>query len=232
MGRILNKALYVSVRGPQSVAVLSKLGVKNVFEFKDPAINLFKDISGGNQKSKKIAVNFADIGDRIYGRNELSLKENCYNFIKELLLDNWDVNLYSTTGTDLNYMLNDLGLREFKSINIFKGYENINKSLDFLKNMDLLVGQRLHSIVFATCVGTPFFALAYEPKTFDFLESVKLEKYGVRVDDLDLSHSMKSIRYLYDNLNVVSEEIKIKLKEAYSQQSINFNRIKKIIDEN
>lgn len=229
--KFLNKTKFLSVRGPRSVDLLKSWGIQNVYEFKDPAISLFRKTIKNKTKSKKIALNFADIGDRIYGRNPKVLIEKIYEFVEELVLNNWNIYLYPTTSSDLSYMLNVIGLKNFTNIQLFENYTDAEKSLDFLESIDLFVGQRLHGVIFSACVSTPFYALGYEPKIFDFLESVNLASLCTKVDEVEVSDVLNKIKDIYTNLDSNQNEIYKQMQIAFNHQNECVNMLKNIINE-
>ncbi|WP_341720190.1 polysaccharide pyruvyl transferase family protein [Micromonospora sp. FIMYZ51] len=52
-----------------------------------------------------------------------------------------------------------------------------------LKDIDLLVAQKLHAVVGAACVATPSIALEYRPKCRDFQESVGTGRWTLRTSE-------------------------------------------------
>ncbi len=117
----LNLSKFVSVRGPYSKLELESWGVRNpVHIFHDPVISFTSEKFVFKKKEKKIGLNFANIGDRIYGGNKETIKSFALAIVEKLLEDNWQIYLYPTTKSDLNYMLYDIGLSKFKSIKSYK----------------------------------------------------------------------------------------------------------------
>ena len=52
--------------------------------------------------------------------------------------------------------------------------------LSIIGNMDVLVGVRLHSLIYATIMGVPLIGVSYDPKCTAFLNSVGLDKLCTR----------------------------------------------------
>jgi polysaccharide pyruvyl transferase WcaK-like protein len=218
--KTLITSLYLSVRGPRSLATLNKWGLENVVEFKDPALSLFRSNKIIKKpRSKKIAINFANIGERIYGGNSKKLKTIYFDFVELLIINKWEVYLYPTTYYDLDYMLNDIGLSSLKGIEKFHSYNNIN----------LYVGERLHGVLFSACVSTPFFGLAYQPKTLDFLDSINLTEFCEKVDRIELFSLFDKINEIYKDKISVQNLIFNNMKLATTIQSREIEKIKKIL---
>jgi polysaccharide pyruvyl transferase WcaK-like protein len=65
------------------------------------------------------------------------------------------------------------------------GYEDLDETSRLLASADLVIGERLHSVVLAAAVGTPFVAVEYRPKLRDFARSVGRDDAVVRTDEID-----------------------------------------------
>ena len=228
--KTLNTSSYLSVRGPHSLSTLNKWGLENVVEFKDPALCLFRSKKNIKKlRSKKIAINFANIGERIYGGNSKKLKTIYFDFVELLIINKWEVYLYPTTYYDLDYMLNDIGLSSLKGIKKFRFYNNINLSLNFLESVDLYVGERLHGVLFSACVSTPFLGLAYQPKTLDFLDSINLTEFCEKVDRIELFSLFNKVNEIYKDKISVQNLIFNNMKLATTIQSREIEKIKHIL---
>lgn len=216
---LLEQAIFVSVRGIRSKQILESWEIgKKVNIFHDPAIWFTRKHFITKSKQKKIGLNFADIGDRIFGRDKEVIKKFALNFVFELQKQGWQIYLYPTTSSDLQYMLQAIGLGESSNIHIYSNYRNHKESLDFLESMDVFLGQRLHSIIFAATVGTPFYALEYEPKTSDFLETLNLLDHSCQIDQIKVDLVLERIKNIYRNLDKEQEILRQKITEAKEDQ--------------
>ena len=106
---------------------------------------------------------------------------------------------------------------------------NINLSLNFLESVDLYVGERLHGVLFSACVSTPFFGLAYQPKTLDFLDSINLTEFCEKVDRIELFSLFDKINEIYKDKISVQNLIFNNMKLATTIQSREIEKIKKIL---
>lgn len=204
----LDASSYLSVRGVLSKRQLEKWGVsKEIFIFNDPAIYFTRKEIKTKSKAKKIALNFAYIGTKIYGKNPNFVEKFAKSITEKLLNENWTVFLYPTTISDLDYMLNTIGLKDFRQIKSYENYDDIENSLDFIESMDIFLGQRLHSIIFAANTFTPFHAIEYEPKTSDFLLTTGFENHASRTDSLDVEFVLNKINDLYNSID--SEQLRM-----------------------
>lgn len=218
--KLLNESFYISVRGQLSRLELNSWGVKVPIKIlHDPGVWYVRERLIPKPKIKKIGLNFANIGNRVFGGSQEEISKFAYAFVKKLLFNNWEVYLYPTTNKDMSYMLKEIGLSDFKELKTYNDYSDINHSLDFLESLDLFVGQRLHSIIFAACVFTPFHALEYEPKTSDFLLTSGFdENYKTRVDDLAVEKIYKVIEDLYENQEKEQQKLFSKMSKVKNDQ--------------
>ena len=63
-------------------------------------------------------------------------------------------------------------------------YEGIPERFKRVRECDVFVGHKTHSVVFALLCGTPVVALAYHPKTLDFMTQFGLSEFCVSEADL------------------------------------------------
>lgn len=215
----LDKCNFVSVRGILSQKHLQKWEVRNeVNLFHDPAIFYAREVLIPKSKNRKIGINFAFIGHKIYGEKPQLVEQFAKGIVTSLLKEGWNVYLYPTTKSDLEYMLQTIGLNEFEGIHSYENYTDIENSLNFIETMDVFLGQRLHSVIFAANTYTPFHAIEYEPKTSDFLLTTGFENYSTRTDSLNIEDMMERINDLYSSIQVEQLKIYNLVQEAKRQQ--------------
>lgn len=200
----LNKCDFIAVRGILSQSFLknSEWNVKKEVEIlHDPALFYANREIKLKVKSRKIGINICDIVGRIYGKDAKKVEEFVNLLISKLINEGWDVYLYPTTSSDINYMKAIISKELLQNIKIYANYSNLKSSLSFFDTIDLFVGERLHSIIFSSITYTPFHAIEYESKTSDYLLTLGLRDYSTRTNELNLLRFMDRINYLYDNIH-------------------------------
>jgi len=82
-----------------------------------------------------------------------------------------------------------------------------------LSECDVVLGMRLHALIFAACSGVPAVALSYDPKIDQIVERLGLEKYSLNVRDVAASRlSEKILHALHD------EDLRDTMKQAGAEQ--------------
>jgi len=91
-------------------------------------------------------------------------------------------------------------------------YYTAEETMGVIKNMELIIGMRLHTLIFSTCCTVPSIALEYEPKVSSFMKYIELEKL--------IAGNVDNISYI-DILNVFNyiEEHKINIKKTLKEQT-------------
>ena len=74
--------------------------------------------------------------------------------------------------------------------------KNLQEVLEFYRTLDLLVGTRMHSIIFSLLVHTPVIGIAYEPKTVGLMELFGFQKFLLPIESVSA-----------DNLEMYTEQI-------------------------
>ena len=116
------------------------------------------------------------------------------------------------------------------NIDILENWTNIQHVLNFIASCNLLIGEKLHSIVFSASACTPFISLAYKPKCLDFVESVGFKEYAVKTNEMTTKRIMKLYRNLLDKWDEMHNLLNRRV-EMYRERLIKFaTRIKDDIE--
>lgn len=82
------------------------------------------------------------------------------------------------------------------SLYLISGDYSPEEQKSIIGQCDTLVSMRFHPLIYATTQGIPVIGIAYGLKTFDFLEYIRLERFGMAVDD----HSASRLIGLFSSL--------------------------------
>ncbi|MDD4495493.1 MAG: polysaccharide pyruvyl transferase CsaB [Eubacteriales bacterium] len=86
--------------------------------------------------------------------------------------------------------------------------------LGITSRMEIMVGMRLHSLVFAASVGVPVVGLVYEPKVNSFLKHIGQENASAgSVKDIEFKRLCGLVEEVWNNRDQTSSEIKTSVEE-------------------
>ncbi|GAI23607.1 unnamed protein product [marine sediment metagenome] len=78
--------------------------------------------------------------------------------------------------------------------------------LSVLSRLYLVVGVRLHSIIFSSMANIPFIAFNYDPKVKYFVEDLGLSELLLEIDkDISLKNFQKKIEYIRENNDKIKD---------------------------
>jgi len=87
-------------------------------------------------------------------------------------------------------------------------YDNDMETIEHLQEVakcKVFVGHKTHSTIFALATGTPLMAIAYHPKTIEFLSQYGLQNNSIKDSELTVDWLTSSFDALYSNLDMISK---------------------------
>lgn len=112
------------------------------------------------------------------------------------------------SGPDDRYMIKDI----IKNITVKESCIILDKDLETsehikeVSNCKMFVGHKTHSIIFALTSGTPLLALAYHPKSRDFMKQFDLEEFTIDDEDLSSEIMIEKFDKLYSNIDTIGQK--------------------------
>ncbi|NLK73054.1 MAG: polysaccharide pyruvyl transferase CsaB [Clostridiales bacterium] len=233
--KTLNKIKYIVVRDEQSKELLCEIGVnyENIYVTADPVIRVKKaeletgmkilESEGFVKDTSKITVGFALRGLKIKG-----------NFIDEICeAAEHILSHYNAQIVFIPFHYNeDMGvINEIKKKHGDKAFYIENKylteeMLSIIGNMDVLIGVRLHSLIYAAIMDVPMIAISYDPKINSFMHSLEMKA-------LCSIYDFQS-EFLIEEFNEVlkrSEAIRTKVQKNIEQLILTLNKNEILIQE-
>lgn len=101
--------------------------------------------------------------------------------------------------------------------------------LSIIGNMDVLVGVRLHSLIYAGVMGVPMIGVSYDPKCTAFLRSVGMEKMSAK-DEFTAEKFKAEFEHTVQNRESLAGTVSGKIRELVKKLDTNEEMIKDIID--
>ncbi|HYE83292.1 MAG TPA: polysaccharide pyruvyl transferase CsaB [Clostridia bacterium] len=98
---------------------------------------------------------------------------------------------------------------------IVKDMYPVDKTLGIMKKLDLVLGMRLHALIYSVSLSIPSIGLIYDPKVQGFLEYVKQPSAG-NIADLQLTNLKSLIDEVWSNKAAIAQQLQegnIQLKQ-------------------
>lgn len=204
---ILNKHDIIYLREPEDRKILSRLNVNtkafnsadvvflNKFKKKTEIIKPDTPILGVNlnkyideQSNTRNKVSYNEF-IRIVARN---LDEIISKFSSKIIF-------FPTAKMDIKIHLDVKRIMENHSSVKLLFYENYVDLLEEISKIHILIGMRMHSLIFATLQGKPVCSLNYNPKVTGFMKQLGLTTHSHEIYDLNQKTLFNSINEILNN---------------------------------
>lgn len=210
---ILNHTKQIAYRDNSSRKFLDELNLKTKYEYvPDIVFSLpkFKESIKNNEIG--IALYCSYVGEKKHVLMPWVI-ENLIEVINEYTRKGFKISIISMDPNDI-----EVGKKIVKECNNSNNVvklespetENILDIIKLFSNKELVLAYKTHSVIFSLINLTPVIAIAYHPKSIEFMESVNLKKYSVE----DKNASKNKLCELIESALNNREEIIKKEKEG------------------
>ncbi|RBW67594.1 polysaccharide pyruvyl transferase CsaB [Bacillus taeanensis] len=180
---VLSKAAFISVRDKDSKKLLEEIGIKKPIELvPDPVLGIDVIDEENNWFTKQnfqgnvISVSVRDWpSEQNYLQKIAGALDRCVQAGSEVV--------FIPMHGEHDDITSKRAAEMMKEKSVIAPYDaEIHEKVAFIGASDLLVGMRLHALIFAAVTHTPFVALSYDPKIDSFAEMAEQPQIG-HVDD-------------------------------------------------
>jgi len=196
----LKKFRVISVQGNLSRQILKEYGLEKVEVVGDPVLIYCRDKILSKKYIKSIGINISQ-NHQFYGDKNKFLN-TMKKFIKMLIDEKWQITFFPCCKEDVRPSL-EICKEIKKDLKIFKNYQNIYSFMERVEKQDIFIGIKLHSVVSAFCTYTPALMIAYQPKGFDFMETMSMSEFVFRSDKVEVGSLIERVNYLYNHIKEI-----------------------------
>lgn len=223
---VTKKADLITLRDELSLKELRRIGVdnKNVFVTADPAITLnacteeetLKLMEENNidplKKYMAVSVRGWNKNDKLF---EAKIAEICDYVYEKYNIETIFITLRPSE--DLVISQNILQRMSHKGY-IIKTEQSAEKLMGVISKCELVIGMRLHSLIYATTMCVPLIGVIYDPKIKGFLEYIRQDML-IDAENIDSSRLREMIEEILNNKDEIKKNL-IAYKEELSKKAL------------
>lgn len=237
---ILNKVDLITVRDNFSKELLENLGVikPSIYVNSDPSFLLNKkDINCilENYPHIQELMNsnnrpIIGVSVREYKGNRSDLKI-MFAQLADYLIEKYKVKIVFLPfkfDDDVQVSEEILSLMK-KQADILKIKLEPEELISILSQFSLMIGVRLHSIIFSSMANLPFIAFKYDPKIKNFVAELGLSELLLELDNVSLEKIQEKIEYIRENKDRIKEILSEKVKDLKEKALINNDLVFKLL---
>lgn len=233
-GKIMSKVDYITLRDRCSKDDLVSMGVDSdkILVSADPVIGLNKvdEMIGKNILSKygydsnKKTIGFA------FKESKKNLKlPDILIEVSEKIKKELDVNIVFIPfhNRQDNKLIDKIEGKISKGTIVVKEKLGVEEMLSLISNFDLLIGCRLHSLIFASVAQTPVMAVSYDPKIDYYMDVLKID-VSCTLDDLNSNEFYEKILGSWKNRIEIKETMMQSVENMRDKLALNEEIIRDI----
>ena len=235
--RTLRKVSGIVVRDEASKEMLAEIGVpeENVIVTADPVLRV-KQADKSRGRGILMEEGFKHIDGKItvgWAIKERKVKSSFVDEVEKAmrrLIDEYDAQIVLIPfhyDEDIA-VIDELQSRLGNSVYCLKHKYLTNEMLSIIGNMDVLVGVRLHSLIYAAIMDVPMIAVSYDPKINSFMKSIGM-KAMCSVYDFNSSYFIEEFEKTIAYQNKIKDNLKAKLEILIRKLDTNEEMIRKIM---
>lgn len=225
---VLNKVDLITLRDSASAELLKEIGVNRpkILVTADPALGLE---GASAEKGHKILEGIGTPkGKRLLGVSVRRWQENSPGFeriiaeVCDYVSEEYDmipVFIPMQIERDLTISQSIAAYMKHKAVVVKKRY-SVDEVMSIVAAMDLCIGMRLHSLIYAAVASVPLIGLVYDPKVSSFMEHTHQKLY-IGVKELTVRGLIELIDKCMDNYEEISEDLRNNYKELRVQAELN-----------
>ena len=223
-GAIVKQACIVTVRDDESKRLLTSLGInpEHIHVTADPAFRLssIKSIQPDKKINSKIFQNRPVLGVVLRSWDVGVEPETWERQVAEAIDDfvnSHDANVvFIPFQRQVETSLDDASVSERIRQNLQKPerasilgtFDSPADKMELIARCDLLLGMRLHAIIFAICRAIPFVGLVYDPKVQNIINQAGIENCAINLGEITSQSLVNLLEQTYKNRVALTNQMR------------------------
>ena len=216
VGRFFNKVDYITLRDKESKLLLNDIGVrKDIDIVPDPVMGF--NIENYEFKLPEYYTNddYITVSIRDWKKNNSEFQKNIALTCDKIIESGINVVFIPMHGEhDEKISIEVANMMKYNAKVLSKNL-TMEEKMMYIKESKLMIGMRLHALIFAATVGTPMIGISYDPKIDSYLKLIEQPSIGnveIEWSPLELTNMVLDIISNYDNEKIILENKTHKLK--------------------
>lgn len=226
---VSENAAYFGVRGPLTYEFFRQIGLSDKVQISGDAAFLMGPIHQ-TTRNKTIGVNWGTTYNALYGGNEAQVEAQLLSSLQTFLEKGYKIYLYVLWEADIvpsKRLYNKLNNPE--NVTLDDAIYNYKDLLSILSTFTFTINFKMHASYLSLAAQTPFIALAYRFKVYDFAKSIQMERFLIETDsqtiENDIIHLATEINQHYESIQEkmlhTQEDYAKKLKVPFESNFLN-----------
>lgn len=252
---VFNRMDLITLRDNKSASVLNEIGVSNTsvkitadtaflinhISREEAQILIKKEFPGYDSNLHLVSVSVREWSYYLSGAQKQSHKEYIIvmSQLCDFLIDNYDITIvFLSTCTNMGgYGYDDRltahEVREQMKNKMKSSIIHSELTPEEIKGiyglMELHVGTRMHSNIFALSMYTPVVAIAYEFKTIELMKDMQLDEYVVDIDHISLNTMIDKATKAWQTREMLAKGLPQKINKLKIQSLQNIELIRNLL---
>ncbi len=169
---------------PRSETLLREWGFGGELEILgDPGLSI-QPASPADKEDGLVVISPAWTNGELWGEDDARVFTALAGLVTEMRQQGREVAYMSCFPGDDRHIMEIMRQSNSLDARYVAAYDDHDAGLEILTTAGVVVAERLHAAVVGAACGAPFVAVEYRPKIRDFAQSVDLEDYVVRSDEV------------------------------------------------
>lgn len=207
-GYFLNKSNFITLRDNESLELVRSIGVdKNIDIVPDPVMGFSIEGFDSNICDKYKGRNFVTISVRDWSKAKTDFLGKVAKSCDIIAKSGVEIVFVPMHGEHDEKISKDVVNMMKEKAEVFPGNATIEEKILCIKLSKLIIGMRLHALIFAATVNTPMIGISYDPKIDSFLNLVNQPCIGSVDEEWNPEDLADKANYILENHKLMIEEL-------------------------